>query len=216
MAAGDRTKRMIGRVRSLVGEPSEQGFLDSEILLFLNEAQLDLCLQVNDAALYALQEIAHSPLTLDNEPYELPSNFMRERVLVYKRVMAIRWDVFRLDALDSTGNVYHQPTESDPPPHWYLWDNKLYIEAGTKTAGNYHLYYYKLPTTMSVKVDPSLPMEFDGLMVLFGVMRIREKQGHIAESERLWNEYLERCEIINSRYTGREPFDGVPGDRRAS
>jgi hypothetical protein len=215
VAAGDRTDKLVSMVRARVNEPSEQGFDDDEILAALNEGQQDLCVQLDDAALYAIQEKQNAALTLDTNPYALPADFMRARVLEYKSTVARRWQVHRLDALASDGDTYSQPSETNPA--WYLWDNQLYIEAGTKTSGNYHLYYYKVPTDMTTGVDPLIPAEYDGLLVGFAITRIREKQGGPMwdEGERLWQEYIGRCAIINSRYSGRLPFDGTAGDRRA-
>lgn len=208
-----RTPILLAQVRSRVNEPSEQGILTAAVLAHLNEAQHDLCLQLSDAALYALQEEYEGTLTLDEAPYALPTDFMRERVLKYKTIVARRWPVFQLDALWGS-NAYNVPTQATP--YWFLWNNQLFIKAGTKTAGSYYLHYYKTPTDMSTAVtsSPSLPMELDGLMVMFAVMRVREGQGQLAESERLWQEYLDRCAVINSRYGGQMPYDGLPGDGR--
>lgn len=211
MAVGDRTDQLIAQVRSRIAEPSEQGTLDTDIVAFLNEGQLDLCLQVDDAALGCLGEQVTAALTLDEAPYTLPTDFMRERIVTYKTKVARRLRVVDLGAL--IWNVYMTPKETRP--FYYLWDGpSLWLRAGTKTAGNYILNYLKIPTDMSTSVDPTLTSEFDQLLVTFAVMRCREATGDSVESERLWVEYLDRCTVLNSRYSGGLPYDGVAGDRR--
>ena len=211
-AANGRTPQLMALVRARIGEPSQQGVQNSEIIGYLNEAQFDLCAQLNDAALYALLEEQVGTLTLDALPYALPADFMRARVLKYKAIVAQRWPIIALDAL--TNDALHVPSESKP--FYYLWDSQLWIEAGTKTAGSYYLHYYRLPVDMAdtTSSSPSLPLELDGLLIAFAVSRCRESKGDAGESEQLWQEYLSRCEIINSRYNGALPVDSVAGDRR--
>lgn len=210
--ANGRTPQLLALVRARIGEPSQQGVQDSEIIGYLNEAQLDLCIQLDDAALYPLLEQADTALTLNTLPYALPADFMRARVLEYKAIVAQRWPIGQLDAL--TGNALHVPSETKP--FYYLWDNLLWIEAGTKTAGSYHLHYYRLPTDQDATVtsSPSTPLELDSLLVGFVVSRCRESKGDGAESERLWQEYVGRCQLINSRYSGGQPTDALAGDRK--
>lgn len=209
-----RTANLLSQVRARVGEQSEQEILTAAILAHLNEAQHDLCLQLSDAALYALQCEYEGTLTLDGNPYDLPSDFMRERVLKYKTIVARRWPVYKLDALYGT-DAYSTPSATNP--FWYLWGNQLRIMAGAPSAGSYYLHYYRVPADMTTDAtsSPSHAMEFDGLLVLFAVSRVREGQGQLDESERLWQEYLDRCAVINSRYGGAMPYDGLAGDGRA-
>lgn len=201
----------MAQVRARIGDPDEQGIRDSEVYGYLNEAQQDLCLQLQDAALWSLGIQATAALTIDEAAYALPTDFMRERVVTYKTIVAKRWPILHLGALAT--NVYHTPTEANP--YYYLWDGSyLWLRAGTKTAGSYYVDYLKVPTDMSVSVDPTLPSEFDPAMVTFAVSRCREQRGIFDESERLWMEYLGMCSVINSRYSGGLPYDNVPGDRR--
>lgn len=207
-----RTPILMALVRARIGEPSQQGVQNSEIVGYLNEAQMDLCAQLNDAALYSLLVEQTAALTLDALPYALPAMFMRGRALKYKTIVAQRWPIVALDTL--TNDALHIPSEAKP--FYYLWDGQLWIVAGTKTAGSYYLHYYATPTDMTeaASSSPSHPMELDSLLVAFAVSRCREAKGESAESERLWQEYLGRCQLINSRYNGKLPIDGVAGDRK--
>lgn len=194
MADGDRTRSVLQRIRSRIAEPVAQALSDTQLLLFVNEGQKDLCLQLNDAALATLSESVTAPLSLDSEPYDLPADFLRERLLVYKLAPARRLAAKDLAALDN--NVYWRPTEAKPAYH--LW-RQLNIEAGVKTAGTYTLHYFRLPADASTSVDPETPQEADDLLVSFATSRCREALGDFAESERVWSEYMMRCSIFNGR-----------------
>lgn len=209
MAAGAITSELITLVRSRYGEPSEQGLFTSYILGFLNLAQNNLALMCNDAAVWALTEQATAALTLDEEPYALPANFLRERVVKYKTIVAHRLEVIRLDSI--ANNVYRLPTETEP--RYFIWNGKLYLKAGTKTAGSYYLDYIKSPSQMSESVDPILGREFDEAMVTCALSFCREGRGHSEEAESLWQEYLGMIKVMNSRHSGAQPYDGPSGDR---
>lgn len=211
MAAGDRTARLVAQVRSRIGEITAQGIPNSDILAYLNEAQADLCWQLNDAALAVLSEQYAGALTIDEAGYALPTDFLRERLVVYKTKVATRVRVS--DLADLTLNTYRVPTEANPS--YYLWDGcQLWLRAGLKTSGLYNLYYQRSPVAMSATVDPELPEEHNDLLVTFAVSRCREATGDFGESERLWAQYLTSASTINSRHYHGTPFDGVPGDRR--
>ena len=207
----NRTLKMLAAVRGRINEPSEQGLTNAQLLIFLNDAQMELCIELNDGALAALKTSQTVALTLDEAAYALPTTFMREQVLKYKTILARRWSVRELDALSGT-NVLHEPTEGRP--YYFLWNNQLWIRAGTKTAGNYIFYYLAEPTDMTVVLDPSLPVEYDDMMTTFAVSLCREAQGQLAEAERMRQEFLGRCRVVNSRFGGAAPYDNVPGDRR--
>ncbi len=207
-----RTLRMIAAVRGRINEPSEQQLTNAQLLTFLNDAQQELCIQLNDGALWSLKASVIRALTLNEAAYALPADFMREEILSYKGIVARRWSVRELDAL-SGSNVLHEPSETRP--YYYIWNNQLWIRAGTKTSGNYRFYYVAAPTDMTTVLDPEVPVEYDDLMVTFATSLCREAQALPEEAERLRQEFLGRCAIVNSRFSGSMPHDTVPGDRRA-
>lgn len=213
--ANARTPEIIARVRSRANSLSTQAVGDDVILNLLDEAQIDLCLQLNDAALGGMQHVQIAALTLDEAGYALPDRFLRATALTYKvgtasAVQGQRWPVYRL--YDLTGNPLYKPGEARP--FWYLWDNLLYIRAGTKTAGNYALYYIRTPAALTTATNPELPLEYDGLLETFAVARCWEGRAEYGEAEVLWQEYLGHCMVINSRHGNGLPFDNVAGDRR--
>jgi len=212
-----RTLSIIARVRARVNSLSSQAVADDVILDLLDEAQRDLCIQLNDAALGAMMNTETAALTLDALPYALPTRFLRERALTYHvgiatEVQAVRWQVHRLYDLVGNPNLY--PTQGKP--FYYIWDNALYITAGTKTAGDYKLYYFRTPADLTTATDPELPQEYDGLLETFAIMRCWEARAEVEEAETLFREYLGRCDVINSRHSSGLPFDNIAGDRRAS
>lgn len=215
MATNVRTPGIISKVRARANSLSSQAVSDDQILDLLDEAQRDLCIQLNDAALGALSHIQTAALTLDENPYALPTRFLREIYVTYKpgtasEVQAVRWQVHRL--YDLVNNPLLTPAETKP--FYYFWDNALYIKAGTKTAGSYSLCYIATPADLTTATNPELPIDYDDLLVTFAVSRIAESRAMPDESEAFWSEYLERCAVINSHHSGELPYDNLIGDRR--
>jgi hypothetical protein len=213
MATIYRTPNIISMVRSRSRQISTAALTDQQVLTMLDEAQLELCAALNDAALWALGEVQTAALTLDELPYALPADFLRERHVQYKTIAAMRAQVHELSAYLGY-DAMRTPSETNP--FYYLWNNALYLLAGTKTAGNYSLYYFKTPAALTTSTNPALGKEYDDLLEIWAVMRIAESLGDTGLAEELWQEFGGRVAIINSRATAARPYDTVPGDRRGA
>ncbi|MHB8995759.1 MAG: phage adaptor protein [Armatimonadota bacterium] len=208
MAAGDVTAMLISRVRMRINDVSQSAVQDTEILSFLDEAQQEVCTQVNDLALESLLRAQTVTLTVGQAAYPLPSDLLRERVVLHRGVVANRWAVANLGAL--TRDYYSKPVADNPV--YYLWGRSLYL-LPSDLAGEYTLHYFASPPALAADVDPLLGREFHDAMVTLAVARCRETTGDLEEAERLWVEFVDRCAVMNTRGGGL-PYDNIPGDRR--
>ena len=202
MADGDISKDLLAKVRARVGVPGQEGLLDAHIYAFLNRAQYDIAMSVNDAALPALCELATGTLTASR--VGLPSDFMRLRLVRVGAtpVVAKLIKQTELDAL--ANNAYYAPTATNP--YYHLWYNatdaalRLHVELGdAASVAAYELYYIKMPTDMSDSVDPTFAADLYELRVDYAVKRVRESWEQYDEGVRILEQYARRINTINSR-----------------
>lgn len=214
MAAGDITKILRDNVRVRVGEPSKTGILDAQVLAYLNAAQDDLLIRVDNGALGSVSETDTGNLTAAAEPCHtgavsvaLPADFVREIIVMYDDIQAKLVEVSELDQLDDS---YHR-APSTTNPYYYIWNELLYVEAGTTAQTAYSLYHINRPAVLTLTVDPTISDEFFGMMEDFAVARCREQTGDYDEKRRILEQYKNRCIVLNSRW-GAPVYEGEPGD----
>jgi len=217
MAAGDVSKTLLARVRSRINEPSAGEWADSEIYANLSRGQMDLVAnQLCDGALEGLREIAEGTLTASQNPYDLPTDFLRARVVYYKGIWARRWEKRYIAALGegtATANVHVAPSET--VPYYYLHADQIVfaVSAVTQTNGDkYELFYVKSPPDVTTSVDPLISTYLHGLMVDFAVSRCREQSQDFGEAEMVMRYYMEMASLLNARYMGTSAYDGPGGD----
>jgi len=218
MPAGDISKTLMSRVRSRVGQRTQQGILDVHLYLFLNRAQQDLMWRLHDAAMPEMTDIAAGTLT--NSRVGLPADFMRERLCLVGSgtVQARRIGLTDLDSLTRDTLM----AASADNPYYYIWENatdnakRLHLEIGAPTStAAYQLYYIKQPTDMDDLTDPILGSDKYNLLVDFAVKRVREMQGEYEEAGGIWKQYVGGIGKINSRYMMQGARqEREPGTRR--
>ena len=109
MAAGDVTDKLVDQVRSRLGEPSKQGLLDEEIIGYLNFAQRDLAIRLNDAAVPELTPVVTDHLVAARAA--VPADLQRVRLSPSGPTKSRRRrPVPERDAF--TDNIYAPPTMS--------------------------------------------------------------------------------------------------------
>lgn len=214
MAAGDITDELVSRVRSRIGEASENGVLTAHILSFLNFAQQDLAWRLDDAALVGLTATATGTASSASTPApsstieaSIPTDLLRERAVLCDEIQARRIAVSELDSIDH--NVYRAP--SDDEPQYVIWNGMLYIIAGDTTDHDYTLHYVKAPPDMDADTDPVLGTEHHSLLVNLAIARVREMEGNPGEKERLLSQYRINTQVRNSRWGARR-YENIPGD----
>jgi hypothetical protein len=208
MAAGDRSQALVVSIRRFLNEPVEGSVLTADLYRYLTEAQMALAVDMDDAALGALYQQSLVSITLDQEPFALPANFLREQMVIWVNIPAIRWPVWH----------QWQPGfgASAPPsmacPYWYIWNGYYQVLAGLRAAGAVRLNYLQVPVDVTAAVDPTLGTEFDDLMVWMAGSRACESVGDFETAALLTELYDGAVAEWNGRYSGRPPVDTIPGD----
>jgi len=214
MAAGDITKELRDNVRVRVGEASQSGILDAQIVAYMNAAMDDLLIRVDNAPFSSCTATDTGNLTEAAEPCHtgavsatLPTDFIREITVFYVDEQANLIEVSRLDEIDNSS--HREPSATNV--YYYIWDGSLFAEAGAVTTKAYTLHYIQRPTEMSLTVDPTVSDEFHGLIEDFAVARCREQLGQFEEKQRILQHYSNRCLVLNSRWKA-PAYEGMPGD----
>ena len=214
--AGEIAQKMKSIVRDRVNDKAGTRWSDPDIYAYLNEGQQALAHYLCDGALWQLTSVEQTDLVDATNNYDLPSDFLRERLVKYKTIVARRWTVEEIDALRA--NPQTAPTEANP--FYYIWAGDIYFPEITviQTNGDQcEIWYIKQPTDMSDAVDPDFGKQFHNLIEDFAVSRCLEQgDGDFGQAEVQAAHFLEQCLLINSRYRGGSSFEGIPADPRLS
>lgn len=217
MAAGDVSEALLARVRSRINEPSAGEWEDSEIYSSLTRGQVDLVSnQLADGALAGVRKIMSDDLVATQSAYDLPTDFLRARYVLYKDIGARHWLKRFIAALGegtAAGNVHVAPSETNP--FYYFHADQLVFAVGAVTQADsekYKLFYIRSPVDITASVDPEIATYLHGLLVEFAVSRCREQSRAFEEAADTMAEYMELCSLVNSRYRGTIGYDGPGGD----
>mgnify|MGYP004704319419 CR=1 FL=1 len=214
MAAGDITKELRDRIRTLLGKTAVQGLSDADIYLHLNRAAWDLGWRLADAAMP--ETFKHVTGSMSASAIALPADFWRERTLyIGTGLVAARWwPLSRLDQLeDSTAKI---PSETEP--YAYLWpateggSAQINVLVGDPASTlTYSFYYQRRPPAMSASVDPVFNTVTCDALVQFAVARFRAGNKDYPEAARVRKQYRQMVAVTNSRFAPGRHHEGVPG-----
>lgn len=218
MAAGDVSKTMLSRVRARLGDKAGTIWPDADLYAFLNDGFRAMAVVLPDAALHELTYVDAQTLSAGVSNYDLPTDFLRPRILYYKDIYAKRWPIRDLRALRE--NSGYSPSETEP--FYYVWSGDIYFEF-TVTQGDtekYDLWYVKRPVTIDTDTDPELSRQYFIAVETYAVSRALEaisgpdEAGQVAaaEAKRQMALFDELCYVMASRFRGDVPFDGTPND----
>lgn len=213
MAAGDITDDMVATIRHRLGDPGGLQWDDSELLINLNEALRMLADYLKDGALFALTEVKEQALTTAVNSYALPTDFLRERRVVYIAVPAVKWDLDRLQALSS--NAHYTPAATEP--YYLLWDAKIELLVGGVVQGgtdSVDIWYIKQPTTVTTSVDPEVGRQYRNVLEDM-VVEAALSQGEMPFSEQaqvMHEIALRQLGQINSHWGAVPPHGGFAND----
>jgi len=215
MAAGDITDAMVAEIRSRIGEAATSGLSDAEVLYAINNGQWDLGERLCDAAMPEMTKAATGSLTANK--VVLPVDCWRPRALeVPTGTWAIHKPITQLYTAASTG--VEAPSATDVL--WYVWYGAAtapyIITQGCGATAAYVLYYVMFPVTATTSVDPyywAPRLELVKEFALAELLRLRQR---FDEWQAIYQGYLYKIALINSRFRDGMAYDGLPGDPKGA
>ena len=211
MPAGDISKGMLAVVRARIGDLAGTIRSDAEIYGFLNTGFRLLAQELNDAAIPYLTKVQSASLTGAQNAYNLPADFLRERIVKYKGLFARRWRLSETEALRTHAFIVKSETE----PYYRIWNKELYFEVGTVSQVNgdtYELWYIKIPTAISAAADPELPKQYFDVVEDLAVSLCMEPGRQVEAARFFLLEHQRKVDLIDVRFDGGEPFDDLLRD----
>jgi hypothetical protein len=203
---GDIVTRVQQRVR-------DTGFSSTEIKAYLNDTQNDV---YNEYRLPFMQTTQDYTLTVGvadiTNGSGLPANYVQaidllltttgsEKVLTYRDIREI--DALYPDYENSTLYPNNMPSE------WYLYAQLPKVFPKPNLAYTATLRYYKKPTLLSGDGDiPSLPSEFEELLVVGAAYRVLQVKDNYDQAGILQNKYDEILQKLVMKYS--QPQVGSP------
>jgi len=205
---------MVAAVRQRIADQGATNIkTDTTLYRFLSEGQRRLAEDLSDAALYPLAKIDSTVIQAAVAAYDLPADFLRENLVLYKGIRSRRWETVDEDALRRNAQL----TPSETVPFHIIWGNQVRFPRIVPTqtgAETIEVWYYCIPPEISASQEPLLLVPYHNTIETFAVARCFEmwEDYDVAAIEQA--HYLEECLLINSRYSGKVAFDGVPNDPR--
>jgi hypothetical protein len=196
---GDIVSRVQQRVR-------DTGYSSTEIKSYLNDTQNDV---FNEYRLPFMEATQGYTFTIGNSDITngtgLPTNYVQaidlflttssqERVIPYRDIRQI--DEYNADPDDT---VAHPP---GVPKEWYLYALTPRVAPVPNLAYTAILRYYKKPTLLSGDGDiPSLPSEFEELLVVGAAYRVLQAKDNYDQAGVLQNKYDELLAKLVVKYS---------------
>ncbi len=203
---GDIVTKVQQRVR-------DTGYSSTEIKNYLNDTQNDV---FNEYRLPFMQTTQTYTLTTNVSDITngsgLPADYAqavdllltsagREQVLPYVDIREI--DALYPDADDTTVHPASAPT------CWYYYANTIRVYPAPNAAYTLTLRYYKKPTLLSADADiPSIPSQFEELLVVGAAYRVLQVKDNYDQAGILENKYTEQLDKLVMRYS--QPQVGSP------
>ena len=243
---GDISRALKLRVRRRLGDVDGTMYTRQEIYMWLSEAIRDIVSRVPDMTIPAYCTTFHYTkslnagdypgmvITAGKDYYDLPSDFLRERGLVWipggvaaSSVWATRLSVEQVAAKEEVWEA------SDTEPYYYLWRGRIYLMVGGVAANDqFRLYYVRWPDdyivntdeggeqfttegpySLSDSVDPVIPRYFWRAMTDYAVARCLEARGAWDRARVLLDDYERSLIDVVGRYINNVlPADKVPSE----
>lgn len=207
---GDIVTRVQQRVK-------DTGYSSTEIKSYLNDTQNDV---FNEYRLPFMETTQNYTLTIGVSDITngsgLPTNYVQaidlvvttagqERVVTYKDIREI--DNFTPDPDDTVAHPQNTPL------YWYLYALTPRVYPVPNIAYTITLRYYKKPTLLSSDSDvPSLPSEFEELLVVGAAYRVLQVKDNYDQAGILQNKYDELLQKLVVKYS--QPQVGAPTTMR--
>lgn len=196
---GDIVSRVQQRVR-------DTQYSTSEIKSYLNDVQNDVFNEYRLPFMQTTHDYTLTPNVTDiTNGSNLPTDYVQavdlflttnsqEKLLTYK-------DFREIDGLypDPTDITRHTP---NLPCYWYIYAQTIRVFPAPNDAYTVTLRYYKKPTALSADADvPSLPSEFEELLVVGAAYRVLQVKDNYDQAAILQNKYDELLQKLAVKYS---------------
>ena len=209
--AGDNSKDIKATVRAGLGDRNGDIWSDAELYAFINEGFREMAHLLPDNALPHLTKVQSANLVAGTENYDLPTDFLRARLVKYKGIVAIHWPALERDALRDDAILVPNETV----PFWYLENDDLYFEVASVTqtgTQKYELWYIKQPVTISDTVDPDLPKPYWDVVETYAMGRAMEPEQRFDMAKLFRQHFDEEVWLTAIRHGTPESFEGIAFD----
>lgn len=209
---GDIVTRVQQRVR-------DAGFSSTEIKGYLNDTQNDVFNEYRLPFMEATQDYTLTVGVSDiTNGAGLPADYVQaidlfittagqERTLPYQDIRQV--DANSPDPDDITSNP------KNTPQYWYFYALTLRVFPAPNIAYTATLRYYKKPTLLSSDAAvPSLPSEFEELLVVGAAYRVLQVKDNYDQAGILQNKYDELLQKLVVKYS--QPQVGAPARMRTN
>jgi hypothetical protein len=196
---GDIVSRVQQRVR-------DTGYSSSEIKSYLNDTQNDIFNEYRLPFMEATQDYTLVANTADiTNGSGLPTNFVQPIDLILTTngydTLLTPYDVREIDSLypDYENSTIYP---SNIPTIWYKYGQTIKVFPKPNQAYTVTLRYYKRPTLLSADSDvPSVPSEFEEILVLGAAYRVLQVKDNYDQAGILQNKYDELLQKLVMRYS---------------
>lgn len=184
----------------------DSAYDSTEITNYLNDAQNDVFNEYRLPFMEATQDYTLATGTADiSNGSGLPTNFVQPISLILtssgkERVIPI-YDVREMDVMfpDYENNT---SLPSGEPQAAYKYGQTIKVYPEPDQAYTVTLRYYKRPTLLSADADiPSLPSEFEEMMVVGASYRVLQVKDNYDQAAILENKYKELLDKLVMKYT---------------
>lgn len=174
-------------LRSRIDEPVADYFLDEELIRWLNEAFMDLALELR------LEDILSIPVVSEVTNVDIPDT------LVSIRSVYVNGSTIKLINMDE---------RSSSVLNCYLWGKKLYFTQPIQ--GNVEIFYIKEPNKL-VGLDDitDIPSRYQHLPVLYAFSRCKEKDEEQAIAASIMDQYQSLKYEMITELRQKQQFEGV-------
>lgn len=178
MSAGDRTKKIVSRVRLRLGEKAVSNIQDEEFIDFGNEIQIDMMVRLR------CNEILETiDLSIGENSYELENYQGRIKKIITS------WENGKVEYVDNSLWNYTS-ADTGTPCYCTIFANLFYLAPSPAESGSIDLWIHNKMYTkeMSKTYDPETPAFLDMVLEL-GILSIYDPAKWKIEYEAMIRDY---------------------------
>jgi hypothetical protein len=177
---------------------SSARYLD-DVQRWINEAQVVVARQINLPTETTSVDIT---TTLNDNSYELPSNFARI-INIFQGAEEDVLEELSVDDFDETDK-----TETAEPIYYIVIGNTLYLSPTPNATYTFTLRYYKLPSTMGATDSPEISSEYEHLLETYALSKAFRRESDFEASMFYRNQFMEDLRRIQGEIQGNTNKSG--------